>query len=105
MKIVYAKFVASIAIGHFILLTIWASFRLTDHDYAHMFQGSPFHIAMGYALIWPSRIIYEFAPGFSSSRAMLAIIYFADAITYSILGFLIVSFISPSKKKSYLDET
>lgn len=106
MMITRSKLIASIGIGHLILLVIWISFLIAHQGYAHIWQGGLFHTGTALCVLWPLSILYALIPVEEATSPWLIIpfIYVFDAIAYSIIGFLVVSLIKPVKKKSYIDE-
>lgn len=99
-----SKLIASILVGHAILLGVWISFRLTDHDYIHIWLGSPFHIAVAHFILWPYYILNFISPDIETPWIVYSFIYVVDGIVYSGLGYVVVSFIRPEKKATYFDE-
>jgi hypothetical protein len=104
MKILRNRLLVSLVAGHSLLFFIWVIFTLTDHHYTDIFEGSVFHIAVSYCLLWPYLVIYALKLSSMAPWLVWVVLYLLDVLAYSVLAHGLLCIFTSRKRKAYHEE-
>ena len=97
---VLISFLGSLAI----LLVVWLLFWVTDHNYGDLWEGSKFHIAVGFCWLWPALILHPLKLFTTHSWLNGVVLLLLDVLAYSLLVYSSLLLCSKSKRRSYYEK-